>query len=152
MARRRKLKLPEPSQADSSMPLGRIAAGLVVLVALAALVLQVGGHVLGEDPAPVTPPAPTKPMAVEEPEDVAPDAPSLKLHALENVEILVEIDGEVVFDGTLPGGTDRRWSAGRVTAVELQDLTRAKVFYDGERVDPLGGLTSSRRLEFIDDL
>ena len=151
MARRRKLKLPEPPPAESGLPLGRIVAGLAVLVALFALVLQVGGRVLG-DPAPTPSPAPVASDTPEASVDGVSDAPALKLRALENVVVLVEIDGEVVFEGTLPGGTTRSWTAGRVTAVELQDLTRATVYYDGQRVDPLGGLTSSRRLEFIDDL
>ena len=82
----------------------------------------------------------------------APEVPEVRLVALENVQALVQIDGQVVFEGTLNGGVDRSWPAGQVAVVELGDLTRATVHYDGQRVEPLGRLSTPRRLEFVDDL
>ncbi len=148
MARRRqKLRLPEPPGAEPAMPLGRILAGLVVLVGLGVVLLQVGSRVLDADAAP---PAEAPVAAAEQTSAAA--RPELLVRALENVRVTVEIDGEVVHQGTLPGGTARRFTAGTLTAVELEDLTRATVHFDGRRVEPLGSLNAPRRLEFVDDL
>ncbi len=113
-----------------------------MLVVLGALVLEVGNRVLAEEG--VAPPA--------EAQVEAPLAfPMLRLRGLDPVRAKVEIDGEVVFSGTLQGGQDLSWPAGRLAAVDLDDLTRAEVHYDGERVEPLGSLSRPRRLEFVDD-
>jgi hypothetical protein len=150
MARHRNLKLQDLPDSGRTLPFVRIAAGLGVLVALGLVVLQVGGRVLEDEPELPAGDADAA-VALAEPE-TASDAPELRLRALANVRTRVELDGEIVFDGTLLGGTDRRWTAGRVTAVELDDLTRATVHYDGQRVEPLGSLATARRLEFVDDL
>lgn len=146
MARRRKLKLPPPPDSEPAVPLARLAAGLGVMVALGLLVVQVGGRVLDgeQDPPDAHAEAPVPALGSS--------APILSLRALENVSATVEIDGETVFQGTLSGGSERSWPAGRVTAVELDDLTRASVRYDGQQIEPLGSLSTARRLEFIDDL
>ncbi len=146
MARRQKLKLRTPPNAQPAAPVGRILAGLGVLVGLGLVVLQLGDHLLDDgtaqaDPAPEAALTPASEVR-----------PELHLRALENLRARVEIDGQVVFEGVVSGGTDRTWTAGAVTALELQDLTRATIHYDGQRVQPLGSLTTARRLEFIDDL
>jgi hypothetical protein len=143
MTRRLKLRLPDSPGHGPRFPLGRIVAGGGLLIALCVLVLELGGLVLDDE--------------IEAPREsetapAAPDQAKLRLRALENVRARVEIDGKIVFDGVLAGGTDRSWPAGEVTAVELDDLTRATVYYGGQRVEPVGSLTAARRLEFVDDL
>lgn len=141
--RRRKLKLPKPPEAERRLPIARIAAGLAVLVALGGVVLELGSRLFADE-------GPAEELVAEVAAPV--EVPMLRLRGLDPVRARVEIDGELVFSGTLQGGADLSWPAGRLAAVELDDLTRAEVHYDGERIEPLGSLSTPRRLEFVDDL
>lgn len=84
--------------------------------------------------------------------------PGLSVTAIEPVRVKVEIDGEVRYNGVLCSGappdcpqSKLEFERASITAVELADLTRARVVYRGERVDPLGNLSTGRRLVFIED-
>ncbi|MCK6525954.1 hypothetical protein L6R49_31510, partial [Myxococcota bacterium] len=113
------------------------------------------------------PPAPAEegaPEAVAE----APAAPApppvpeaesgLRISAVEPVKVRVEIDGVERYDAVLCASLDTtceervlKFPLAAEMAVEVADLTRLRVSYNGARVEPLGNLSASRRLVFIDD-
>lgn len=82
----------------------------------------------------------------------------LRISAVEPVKVRVEIDGVERYDAVLCASLDTtceervlKFPLAAEMAVEVADLTRLRVSYNGARVEPLGNLSASRRLVFIDD-
>lgn len=108
------------------------------------------------EPPPVEPVAelPAAPAA-----PLVPDSESgLRISAVEPVKVRVEIDGVERYDAVLCASLDTtceervlKFPLAAEMAVEVADLTRLRVSYNGARVEPLGNLSASRRLVFIDD-
>ena len=122
----------------------RVAGGAVALLAIVVLGLNVLDHLM--EPAQVVDP--------ESLEGVVSEPSTLVVSATERVDVRIEADGEELFDGVICSDcdTDRvEATANNELAVELSDLTRARVIYNGRRVEPLGNLSAPRRLVFIDD-
>ena len=122
----------------------RVAGGAVALLAIVVLGLNVLDHLM--DPSQVIDP--------EAPEASLDEPSTLVVTATERVDVRIEADGEEIFDGVICSDCDSdrvEASANKELAVELSDLTRARVIYNGRRVEPLGNLSAPRRLVFIDD-
>jgi len=91
---------------------------------------------------------------VEAPEDASvTEGKPLSIRATAPVRVLVEVDGLETYSGVLCRDLECRLdvAAAREIAVELADLSRASVIYNGSRVAPLGNLSAPRRLVFVDD-
>ncbi len=76
----------------------------------------------------------------------------VKVRGLERQTVHIEVDGKEFFSGRLGAGESLETEPGHEVAVDLPDLTRAVVIYNGSRVEPLGKLTAGRRLVFVDDV
>lgn len=135
---------------NEGLPLGRLVGVVLALVVSGALVLAVAVKLLGEGPEDHTA---TSEEALEGP-------PSrVVVQANDRVRMTVEVDGVTAFDGWLcPRPGDRcdghgayAVDGGHEVAVTLDDLTRAKIRYDGRVVEPLGNLTARRRLVFLEE-
>ena len=79
------------------------------------------------------------------------EAPRLVVRGVETQHTEVVVDGEIFFSDRLSGGESVEPPAGRVVSVQIPDLTRVTVIYNGTRVRPLGKLTSGRKLVFVND-
>ena len=131
------------------LPLGRMVGVVLALVVAGSLVLALAVELLGEQPEDLT---------VEADAELGPP-PRVVVQATERVRMTVEVDGVTDFDGWLcpreARGCDSHGSyaapGGLEVAVTLNDLTRAKVRYDGRLVEPLGNLTAQRRLVFLEE-
>lgn len=77
--------------------------------------------------------------------------PGMRVHlrAHEPVKVAVELDGSTVFSGTLQPGEGHDFHGEERIALDVADLTRLAIHYDGQRVDPLGNLAQPRRLVFL---
>ena len=78
----------------------------------------------------------------------------VELRATDPIRVRVEVDGEQAFAGVMCRGNNpckQTFGPAREIAVELADLERAQVRYNGRRVKPLGTLDEPRTLVFIDD-
>ncbi len=135
---------------SEGLPLGRLVGVVLALVVTGALVFAVAVRLLGEGPEDLT-------LASDEPVDALP--PRVVVQASDRVRMTVEIDGATTFDGWLcpreGKGCEGRGAlaidGGLGVAVTLDDLTRAKVRYDGRLVEPLGNHTARRRLVFREE-
>ncbi len=94
--------------------------------------------------ASVAPAEPAEPVA-------APAAHSLSIRALEPSRLRAVVDGEVVHDGVLVARHSLQLEAQHELVLEIPDLTRVKIRYNGQALRPLGNLSAGRRLVFIDD-
>lgn len=121
------------------LPVGRMVLSGVALAAVGVLFFRVVA-LLVDDPSRT---------AGED----APQAPKheLSVRAIEPSPVLVTVDGEVAYDSLLPAPMAVQFTGGREMAVRVPDLTRVRIEYDGKEVEPLGNLTSPRRLVFLDD-
>lgn len=125
------------------------------MVTITLLLMQIAHRLLDQPPEPEpavaeAPATPDLPEAVEE--------PGLRIAAIEPVGLKVAADGQVVYQGVLCAGpppgcpeSTLSFATARELSVEVADLTRVRVIYNGSRVEPLGNLSASRRLVFIDD-
>ena len=127
----------------------RVVGGGVLILVLALLLVRTIGLALGTDDA--------QSWEVEARSEamVAGEMPGnakIKIRGLERQTVHVEVDGEEFFSGRLAAGEVIETEPGTEVAVDLPDLTRAVVIYNGSRVEPLGKLTAGRRLVFVDDV
>lgn len=97
-------------------------------------------------------------LLLDDPQAVDPDAPPpggvVELSANEAVRVHVHVDGQEVFNEVLCRGDvscKQSFGPAREIAVDLPDLNRATVRYNGRRVKPLGTLDEPRTLVFVDD-
>ncbi len=128
--------------------LKRTAVGAAAIVLIALLALKVASRLLEPDEL-------AEPGAELVVEPASPDA-GVRIRAHEPVRVHVQVDGETSFRGTLCNGQGDHGCgfdvpAAKEIAVELSDLTRAQVSYNGRRIEPLGNLSAPRRLVFVDD-
>ncbi|RME25408.1 MAG: helix-turn-helix domain-containing protein [Deltaproteobacteria bacterium] len=79
--------------------------------------------------------------------------PGMRVHlqAHERVRVQVALDGEPAFDGWLGPGDAHDFLGADEIAIDVSDLTRLSISYDGQRVEPLGNLSHPRRLVFVRD-
>jgi len=89
--------------------------------------------------------------AAEAAEKAIPAVHSVTVRAIEPSRMRAMVDGEVVHDGIVLGRRSIQLEAQRELSVELPDLTRVKIRYNGQALRPLGNLSAGRRLVFIDD-
>lgn len=148
----------------------RVFAAAAAMVIITLLLMQII-HRVTDAPAetPETPetvaegaPPPVEPVAELPAAPAAPLVPDsesgLRISAVEPVKVRVEIDGVERYDAVLCASLDTtceervlKFPLAAEMAVEVADLTRLRVSYNGARVEPLGNLSASRRLVFIDD-
>ena len=128
----------------------RVFGGAVLLVVLVSLVLRLGA-MLEKEPEESWQHQMVESQRGNEAGNASPDHPRLSVQGVEPQEVEIEVDGELFFSGRLKGGETLEPPPGEIVSVRLDDLTRAVVIYNGSRVVPLGRLTASRRLVFIDD-
>jgi hypothetical protein len=174
------VSLPPPSHSPPQSPEERLRTALRVFAAAAAMVIitlllmQIIHRVtdapaetpegVAEGGAPPEPAAetPAEPVAEAPAAPTAPPVPEsesgLRISAVEPVKVRVEIDGVERYDAVLCASLDTtceervlKFPLAAEMAVEVADLTRLRVSYNGARVEPLGNLSASRRLVFIDD-
>lgn len=127
----------------------RSALGAVAIVVIAGLALQIAAKLLepGDE-------GEAQLELVEAPAE--PASGGVAIRANEPVRLRVEVDGEETLAATLCNGDPEPGCAYQVPAadeiaIELSDLTRATVSYNGRRIEPLGNLSAPRRLVFVDD-
>jgi hypothetical protein len=84
-------------------------------------------------------------------EALAPAAHALSVRAIEPTRIRAVTDGEIAHDGLLVAGRSLQLEARRELVLEVPDLTRVRIRYNGQALRPLGNLSAGRRLVFIDD-
>ncbi|MCB9744948.1 MAG: hypothetical protein H6741_29200 [Alphaproteobacteria bacterium] len=146
---------PERSPAERSRTVTRAAGAAAALVLLTLLSMKLASRLVDGAPevAETTQEEAPPPAEVPESEPIG-----LKVTSIEPVQLRVDLDGVEAFSGrTCTGGAEGCQSGtlefplAKVTTVELGDLTRATVVYKGTRVQPLGNLSVSRKLVFIDD-
>lgn len=93
------------------------------------------------------------PTPAAEPVPAAPAVPtaaqSVKLRAIEDVRVAVTTDEGTVRRGILPGGQSFAVESDGPITLEISDLTRVRVRYNGNRLEPLHNLSKGRRLVFV---
>jgi len=128
--------------------------GVVGVVAvLAALFLLIGIKLISNEPQD-EPLWEAEAVAFDEEVIDAPisaDSPRLVVRGIETQHTEIVVDGETFFSDRLAGGEILEPPAGRVVSVQIPDLTRARVVYDGSLVQPLGKMTMGRKLVFVND-
>ncbi len=90
-------------------------------------------------------------QAVQTPAEPETYAHELAIRALEPSRLRIEVDGELVQDGVLPVRGKLDFKGQREIAVEVPDLTRVRISYNGQALRPLGNLSAGRRLVFIQE-
>jgi cytoskeletal protein RodZ len=71
------------------------------------------------------------------------------LRAIEDVRVSVETDEGSVRRGIVPGGDSFSVATDGPISLEISDLTRVVVRYNGKRIEPLHNLSKGRRLVFV---
>ena len=124
---------------SAEMPVGKLIIAGLLLCAVVLMGLRVGAVVLenqgsiNDEAVPVV------------------DATSQKVtvRAIENTRVDIFADESWHHQGTLPGGETITLESSLPIEVSVGDLTRVIVNHDGERIDPLHDLSTSRRLVFV---
>ncbi len=128
-----------------------VAVAVVVLLGLkVAAELMEAPEVDGGDAVAEQADAPVGDAAGAEGTELPP-VHALSVRAIEPSRMLAIADGEVIHDGMLLARRSVEVTAQRELSVELPDLTRVKIRYNGQVIRPLGNLSAGRRLVFIDD-
>lgn len=162
---------PSPQSSEERLRTAlRVFAAAAAMVIITLLLMQIIHRVtdapaetpetpetVAEGAAPPVEPVAELPAAPAAP--LVPDSESgLRISAVEPVKVRVEIDGVERYDAVLCASLDTtceervlKFPLAAEMAVEVADLTRLRVSYNGARVEPLGNLSASRRLVFIDD-
>ena len=145
--------LSEPSEATETTvtsPTLRTPVGLSRALALGvavAVVVLLGLKVLSTlwDREPREQPVANAPVDVPEP------VHSISVRAIEPSRVRLVADGAVVHDGVIVAGRSIQADGLRELSLDVPDLTRVKIRYNGQALRPLGNLSAGRRLVFIDD-
>ena len=144
-----------PKVHSETLSMLRLVAGAFLVTMALVLGFRLLGH-LGrgdEDPRPEDPPP--APVAVAVEDEAAPgeatDLEVVRLRATEPIRVKVTADGQVVQEGTFAPGRTTEFRARERIEVDAENLTMLSVWYDGERIEPLGNLSQGRRLVFIHD-
>ncbi|MEE2751100.1 MAG: hypothetical protein VX519_06700 [Myxococcota bacterium] len=141
--------MTSPEGTRVALPALRVLGGGILILVLCLLLVRTVGLALGTDDA--------QSWEVEASSEtlLSEDGPGdaqIKVRGVERQTIHIEVDGEEFFSGRLGAGETVETDPGTEVAVDLPDLTRAVVIYNGSRVEPLGKLTAGRRLVFVDDV
>ncbi len=125
--------------ARSRLSPGRLLAAATLIVLLLVMTAQLGARLLGLE-------------ELDGAEVAGPEPAWLDVQAEVPTRVRVAVDEEEVFSGVLLPEKPIHVEAGRVAVVELEELDRVRIRYDGRQVVPLGVLEGRRRLIFVDDL
>lgn len=122
----------------AELPVGKLVVAGVLLCVVVLMGLRVGAVLIEEratagDAVPV----------------VAATAQRVTVRAIENTRVDVFADESWHHQGTLPGGESVELESNLPIEISVGDLTRVVVHHNGERIDPLHDLSSSRRLVFV---
>jgi len=124
-------------EAREEVPLFRLVIAGFMLTLAVVLILQVSDRIaspeVGADGVTVAAGPPHK----------------VRIYAVDDVRVKVVTDGADAFSGTINGTQTLEFEATDKLEIEIGDLTRALVHYNGERIEPLGNLSRGRRLVFI---
>lgn len=152
------------------VPVLRLLAGsflltLSCLMGFKLLQLAVGGPGTVHEEAPVVSAAPpevvqteeVEPAIAEAPPQPAPAAPApvdrgvhnLTIRAVHPVKIDARLGTTTVHAGPVGGGQVITVGGAEDITVEISDLSRVQLDYNGGRVEPLHNLSSARRLVFV---
>lgn len=156
------------------VPILRLVASGFAFTLLVVLVLKVGAVVVGSPPtffnlaatpadaAPVDAPievVETSGSFATPADDEAPSvtpvtpavvkAQSVVLRAIEDVRVGVTTDQGNIRRGVLPGGESVTIDSDGPITLDIADLTRVRVRYNGSRLEPLHNLSKGRRLVFL---
>ncbi len=75
----------------------------------------------------------------------------VSIRAIEPTSLRVEADGKELHDAVLHPRRPLSFEAHEVLALDIPDLTRVRIRYNGAILRPVGNLSAGRRLVFIDD-
>jgi transcriptional regulator with XRE-family HTH domain len=125
------------------------------------VVAQVQPGLVDEAPAAVAapvgePPSPEPAPLVPEAPDAAPPAADpgvhrVNLRTVHPVKVRAEVDGQVLHDGLVEGSQALEFAGSGEIILDIGDLSRVTLEYNGQRIEPLHNLTASRRLVFVRD-
>ena len=73
----------------------------------------------------------------------------VRIKAIEDVHMAVTTDGTLAYDKTLRGGSTLDFKAVSRMELEIADLTRVRLRYNDQRIEPLGSLSRGRRVVFM---
>ena len=134
----------KPRKNYGALVVGVVAFGLIVLIAVRLFSGIATEEQMWEAQA-------YEPGQIDDLFLMSDEAPRLVVRGVETQSTEVVVDGEIFYTGRLSGGESVEPPPGRVVSVQIPDLTRVTVIYNGTRVRPLGKLTSGRKLVFIND-
>ena len=127
-------------EAREDVPLFRLVIAGFMLTLAIVLMLQVGDRIASPEPG------------VDGATAIAAGPPhKVRIYAVDDVRVKVVTDGNDAFSGTINGTQTMKFEAANELEVEIGDLTRALVHYNGERIEPLGNLSRGRKLVFVHD-
>lgn len=134
------MKLRSADLTDRGRGVLRGVAGAVIAAGIVIVGLQIVATLLDDGSLPDQP--------------LEPSGGVVELRATDPIRVRVEVDGDEVFAGVMCRGNNpckQSFGPAKEIAVEMADLERAQVSYNGRRVKPLGTLDEPRTLVFIDD-
>ena len=134
------MKLPTADLTERGRGVMRGVASVLIAVAIVIVSLQILATVLQDERIPDGP--------------IEQVGGTVEVRATDPIRVRVEVDGEQAFSGVMCRGDNpckQSFGPARKIAVEMADLERAQVRYNGRRVKPLGTLDEPRTLVFIDD-
>lgn len=123
----------------AARPLGVLAAGAVIALSLALAYVK-----LSERRADLERPMSVEPLTVTAPTPVAPPPPMPESHevrvtAASPVWARIWVDGRVKFEGILPAGHNKLWTAEQTLRVTAGNLAALTVAVDGQTLFPQAG-------------
>jgi transcriptional regulator with XRE-family HTH domain len=131
------------------MPLWRLMLAGFLLTMAVVLSLRVASEVIG----PVDPEPELTAAAQQEAEQAPAALPTarLRVRAIEPTRLVTRVDGIDSFSGVLGANKVIDLEGREEIVVWAADLTTILITYNGERIEPLGNLSQSRRLVFIQE-
>jgi cytoskeletal protein RodZ len=134
------------------IPTFRLVASGFAFTLLVVLILRVGSVVLESPPAflnfNAAAPETSESLAAAAAEGIA-KAQRIGLRAIEDVRVSVTTTEGTIRHGVLPGGESVSIESDGPITLEIADLTRVRVRYNGSRLEPLHNLSKGRRLVFV---
>jgi len=149
---------PEVTGTTGTMPRGdelptfRLVASGFAFTLLVVLLLRVGAVVLESPPAFLSRDAEatetSESLSAAAAEGIT-KAQSIGLRAIEDVRVSITTTEGTIRRGVLPGGESVSIESDGPITLEIADLTRVRVRYNGSRLEPLHNLPKGRRLVFV---
>jgi hypothetical protein len=128
---------------------GALGVGIVALTLVVLIGVRLVSGIATEEP--VWEAEAYEPEQRDDLSIISDEAPRLVVRGIETQHTEVVVDGQTFFSGRLSSGQSVEPPAGRIVSVQIPDLTRVTVIYNGTRVRPLGKLTSGRKLVFVNE-